>query len=113
MMHLNLLLQDGKHSAVDSLSNQIAWNNEVTDDHTVFKSFFASIVGCDYPTRQKTFQTILDKCTHWEQQNWKNLLLLLRIVVDSNVCSKFNCDQRNEFKAMAKSMRHRVLSFTE
>lgn len=103
-MHLNLLMQDGKHSAIDALGNQFTWNNAITDEHTVFNSFLSTIVGCVYAMRQKTFQTILEKCNDWEQQNWKNLMLLLRAVIDANEFKKYNSDERNEFKTIAKSM---------
>lgn len=103
-MHLNLLMQGEKQLTVDAFSNQNAWNTEVTDEHTVFKSFLSSIVGCDFQMRRNTFVSIFEKCAHWDEQNWKNLLLLLRIVIDANEYVKFSCDERNDFKAIAKSI---------
>lgn len=104
LMHLKVLLQEGsKHSTDDSLGKQFAWNQEITNDHIVLKSFFNSIIGSDFPTRRNSFDAILDKCNDWLQQNWKCLLLLLRMVVDADNYKKFNAEECNTFKAMAKS----------
>lgn len=104
LMHLKLLLQEGpKHSTETSLGSQFTWNHEITDDHVVFKSFLHSIVGSDFSTRRKTFEAILQKCNDWLQQSWKYLLLLLRIAVDADKYEQFHVEDRNTFKAMAKS----------
>lgn len=103
-MHLKILLNDGpKHTLSDAFSNQCTWNNEITNEHILFKSFLSSIVGCDYQSRRKTFETILNKCDDWDSEGWKHLLLLLRIVVDADECTKFNHHERNHFKTAAKS----------
>lgn len=103
-MHLKLLLLEGsKHSIDDSLGKQFTWNQEITNDHIVLNAFLQSIVGSDFPTRRNTFDAILDKCNDWLQQNWKCLSLLLRMIVDADNYQKFNAEERNAFKAMAKS----------
>lgn len=104
LLHLKLLLQDGpKHSTDESIGAQFTWNHELTDDNAVFKSFLCSIVGRDFITRRKTLESILENCDNWLQENWKYLLLLLRMVVDINEYAHFNGDQRNELKKMTKS----------
>lgn len=104
LMHLKLLLQNGpKYSAADAISNQCAWNNEPIDYHTVFNSFLMSIVGHDFATRQKILQEILAKCDVWDAENWKYLLLLLRMAVETNGCQHFSTDEQNKLKALAKS----------
>lgn len=105
-MHLKLLLQEGpKHSAAESFSNQSAWNDEFRNDQPIMKSFMTSIVGRNFQTRRKTLQAIFDKCDEWETtQSWKFLLLLLRIVIDSEECAEFSQDERNDIKALVKSM---------
>lgn len=104
LMHLKLLLENGpKYSTADAISNQCSWNNEPIDNHVVFKSFLMSIVGRDFVTRQKTFQEILSKSDDWTTENWKYLLLLLRMVVDIKECEHFTTNERNKFKALAKS----------
>lgn len=104
LMHLKLLLENGpKFSAADAISNQCLWNNEAIDNHLVFKSFLMSIVGRDFVTRQKTFQEIITKCDDWTTENWKYLLLLLRMVVETKECEHFKTDELNKFKALAKS----------
>lgn len=104
LMHLKLLLQQGpNHSTDDSIGKQFAWNQAITDDHIVLKSFLQSIVGGDFRTRRATFEAILEKCDDWLQQSWKCLLLLLRMVVDIDSYQKFNVDERNAFKAKARS----------
>lgn len=100
-MHLKMLLQDGpKFSTDHSIGAQFAWNHEITDDHVEFKSFLGAVVGRDFPTQRRTFETILEKCDDWLQKSWKYLLLLLRIVLEY---TNLNNDQRNDLKAMAKS----------
>lgn len=104
LMHLKLLLQEGpKCSLPESFSNQCTWNKEITKEHSMFKSFLTSIVGRDFQTRRKTFQAIFDKCDEWESQSWKYVLLLLRMVVDTGECGELEQDERNDFRAMAKS----------
>lgn len=103
LMHLKLLLENGpKFSAADAISNQYSWNNEPISDHSVFKSFLMTIVGRDFVTRQKTFQEILTKCDDWNTDSWKYLLLLLRMVVETNECVHFSTDEHNKFKLLAK-----------
>lgn len=103
-MHLKLFLENGpKHSEADAICNQYTWNNELANDHLIFKSFLMSIVGRDFDTRQKTFQKILTKCDDWNADSWKYLLILLQISVDPNECEHFTTDEHNKFKAIAKS----------
>lgn len=104
LMHLKLLLENGpKYSAADAISNQHLWNNEPINDHLMFKSFLISIVGRDFVTRQKTFQEILTKCDDWNTDSWEYLLLLLRMVVETEECERFSMDEQNKFKSLAKS----------
>lgn len=103
-MHLKLLLQEGpKNTTDDSISNQLAWNNEITDEHVVLKSFLTSIVGSDFPSQRNTFEAILEKCDDWSQQSWKTTLLLLRIVIDNDKWTEFNSEQLYDIKRMTKS----------
>lgn len=104
LMHLKLLLENGpKHSAADAINNQCLWNNEPIECHLVFKSFLISIVGRDFVTRQKTYLQILTKCEDWSTESWKYLLLLLRVIIETNACEHFSTDEQNRFKAIAKS----------
>ncbi|XP_055322193.1 uncharacterized protein LOC129578102 isoform X2 [Sitodiplosis mosellana] len=103
LMHLKLILNDDpKNTTDDSISTQFAWNNEITDEHIVLKSFLTTIVGNDFHTQRNTFEAILEKCDDWLQQSWKTVLLLLRFVIDNDVCRKFNAEQLYELKTRTK-----------
>lgn len=103
LMHIKILLENSpKFSAADAISNQCSWNNEPIDDHSMFKSFLMTIVGRDFDTRQKTFQEILKKCDDWNTDTWKYLLLLLRVMVETNECIHFSTDEHNKLKSLAK-----------
>lgn len=105
LMHLKLFLQEGpKHLADEFLGIQNVWNQEITDEHIVFKSFLVTIVGSDFQTKRKTLQTILDQCSDWQQQSWKTVLLLLRMLIDTEQCKHLNREQLNDFKKIIKSL---------
>lgn len=105
LLHLKLFLEDcPKNTTDDSISNQFAWNNQITDQHIALTSFLTTIVGTDFRTQRKTFEAILAKCDDWLEQCWKTILLLLRIVIDNDACRKFNDEQLYELKTRAKSM---------
>lgn len=103
LMHLKLLLQEGPKDLPDvAITAQSKWNQEITDDHRVFKSFLCSIVGNDIKTQRITFETILEKCNNWQQHNWKTIMLLLRMVIDTG--QEFKSQDLNDFKKITKRL---------
>lgn len=103
-MHFKLFLENGpKHSTADAISNQCSWNDEAIENHLAFKSLLMSMVGRDFATRQKTFREILTKWCDGTTETWKHLLLLLRMVIETEECQHFSPDEQNKFKAIAKS----------
>ncbi|XP_031631748.1 uncharacterized protein LOC116346008 [Contarinia nasturtii] len=104
LMHLKLLLEEGPNDTADAaISAQSNWNQEITDKHSVFKSFLSSIVGNDFKIKRLTLETILSKCNDWQQQNWKTVLLLLRMVIDTGQLNEFKSQELNDFKKMTKT----------
>lgn len=114
LLHVKLLLENGsKHSTADAISNQCVWNEDPIDNCMTFNSFLMSIVGRDFDRRLKTFQDILTKCDDWSTEDWKYLLLLLRVVIETKEFLHFSPDEQNKFKALAKSKLTIIIHFVE